>query len=158
MWCRRTAYWPHPLAAVNASLIDSVFPVYPIKAPCGGTSGLWMNHKYTHTHTHPPYTFCMQCVSVSFASGAHSYACLCLFVGHSSDERWLAWYVLCVCACVCVCIGLCEGGRWECGCVGVLVTWALLCMDCIWLPTPTACLNGMVWSTVSLHSAHMNFP
>lgn len=38
---------------------------------------------------------------VSLASGAHSYAGLCLFVGYWYDERWLARYVL---------HGVCEAG------------------------------------------------
>lgn len=77
-----------------------------------------MNESQTHTNTH---TVCMQCVSASFAPGSHSYACQCLFVDHGSDERWLVWYVFCVCVHVYVCVrdGVCMGAggnvdAWVC--------------------------------------------
>lgn len=102
-------------------------------------SSMWwhqwlVNSSYTHT-------LCMQYASACFGSGAHNYACLCF------NERWLAWYVLCVFECVrgCVCMRwFVLGGRWECECVGVSATWALLCTACIWMSTHTACLDGML--------------
>lgn len=92
---------------------------------------------FSLSHTHTTQSEC-----ISFAPGAHSNAYLYLFVGHSSDERWLAWYVLCVRVCEyeVVCEG--AGGNVD---AWVLTTWALLCMVCIWVSTLTACLIGMVW-------------